>query len=726
MKKILKTSFFVFSFLALFYSSAFAFLEFKQEKDISTDTKAVRGINFNPDGTIMYITKLASDANNDTGRKSAVIQYSLSVPFDISTATKSFTTQLVGDGGSVPQIRLAHAIEFKPDGTKIFVTTNKDPTSVYQYKLTNPWDTSTLEYEIMFEVNLDDSNGEDHVRALVFKPDGTRMFVGGMRIDKIREYILSTPFDLTSGVSLGSYSDSLADADNSMRNIQFNSDGTILYIGGDEKDNMNKYTLSTPWDITTISSTPTSYDLGNDDLPRRFSNMRGFIFAANFTKLFVTDDNSSTNTIFEYSPACAGTITCSDPSNNSDVKAIIEANVELSKRIIKNNTLPIFHRIEWLRRHKNKDNLSNLNAEIDFTNEKISKLVSALKSSKKEVDRSYESDDWFKWSEGRVSLGKNKSISSSSRKFNSSGISIGADKIKKEDRDTMYGYVFQYGNDNVDIGNRGTKLDTDTYSFALYGSKLGKDHFFTNTLIGVSLLDIDQKRVTSYSDTLKGNREGQQIYGSFNFGKRIVDEDLNLNSGIKLDLGYTKLKAFREKTILGNTLADTLLYKEQNIKSALVTIGVLLDKTDTDRQEDEIINHHGRLEYIADLSPSSDAEFYYLSDQATVYNYKVDNKSKHNFKIGYGFDVTLISGWSLVGNFDRFQSAKSHSNDIYLSIGYVPIDAMKFVFDVNNFENTNLSLTNNLNGFDLKMSSNYNFLSEVPDYGANLEISNKF
>ena len=44
-KKILKTSFFVFSFLALFYSNAFAFLEFKQEKDISTDTKAVNGFD---------------------------------------------------------------------------------------------------------------------------------------------------------------------------------------------------------------------------------------------------------------------------------------------------------------------------------------------------------------------------------------------------------------------------------------------------------------------------------------------------------------------------------------------------------------------------------------------------------------------------------------------------------------------------------------------------------
>jgi hypothetical protein len=56
----------------------------------------------------------------------------------------------------------------------------------------------------------------------------------------------------------------------------------------------------------------------------------------------------------------------------------------------------------------------------------------------------------------------------------------------------------------------------------------------------------------------------------------------------------------------------------------------------------------------------------------------------------------------------------------------VPIDEMKFVFDLNNFENTSFSYTNNINGFDLKMSSNYNFISDVPDYGANIEISNKF
>ena len=673
----------------------------------------------------MYIT------NRVANKDAYIVQYSLSTPFDISTATRTFDdgagTQLTCSTSE--DMQLPHAIEFKPDGTRMFITTNKNHNNgnpgvaVYQFKLTTAWDTSTLDCEKVFEVDITGDADEDQVRTITFKPDGTRMFVGGMSRDQIREYILTTPFDLRSGVSVGSLSASLANSsDTSMRNIQLHSDGTILYVAGDGNNNMHKYTLSTPWDITTISSTSTEYDLGD-----RVSGMRGFIFTANFTKLFVTNDidPSGANTIFEYSLDCAGTITCSDASKNADVKAIIEANVELSKRIIKNNTLPIFHRIEWLRRHKNKDNLSNLNAEIDFTNEKISKLVTALKNSKKEVDRSYDSDDWFQWSEGRVSLGKNKSINSSSRDFHSYGISVGADKIKDDDRDAMHGYVFQYGNDNVDIGYKGSKLETDAYSFALYGTKLRDDHVFTDALIGVSLLDIDQKRVT-FGNILEGNREGQQIYGSFNFGKRIVDEDINLNPGIKLDLGYTKLKAFRERTIVGDSLADALLYKEQNIKSALVTLGVLLDKTDTDKEEDEIINHHGRLEYIADLSPSSDAEFYYLNSQSTVYNYKVDNKSKHNFRIGYGFDVTSISGWSLVGNFERFQSAKSHSNEIYLSVGYVPIDEMKFVFDVNNFNNTSLSFTNNVNGFDITVGSNYTLMSQTPDYGANIEVSNKF
>ena len=706
MKKIFLISIF---YIFFFCSNSFAFLEFKQEKDISSDTKHLRGITFNPDGSRMYVT---ADETNPV-----VIEYSLSVPFDISTASKTSATNLVEAGGA--NIDKPHAIEFKPDGKVMYVIHSQSTkVGVEQYNLATAWDTSTLSYDTRLSI----TNGSDvQIRALAFKTDGTRVYIAQRDHGKVIQYDLTTPWDLSSATNQVE-SNAFTGEENNLRNIQFSSDGTFMYLGGSGGDDINKYKLPTAWDVSTIIHV-TSYSISSQTV-----EMRGFKFTANFTKLYVTgdtaDSGAGTNVVYEYNLACAGTITC-DPINDEDITATIEANVELSKRIIKNNTLPIFHRIEWLRRHKNKDNLSNLNAEINFTDKKISKLVSALKNSKKEIDRSYDSDDWFQWSEGRVSVGENKSLNSSSKDFHSYGISIGADRIKEEDRDTMYGYVFQYGNDSVDIGYKGSKLDTDAYSLALYGTKLRDDDVFTDALIGVSLLEIDQKRVT-YGNTLEGNRQGQQIFGSFNFGKRVVDEDINLNSGIKLDLGYTKLKAFREKSTVANSLTDALLYKDQNIKSVLVTTGILLDKTDTDKQEDEIINHHGRLEYIADLSPSSDAEFYYLNSQSTVYNYKVDNNPKGNFRIGYGFDVTSISGWSLVGNFERFQSAKSHSNEIYLSAGYVPIDEMKFVFDVNNFNTTSLSLTNKVNGFDITVGSNYTLMSEIPDYGANIEVSNKF
>ena len=710
-------------FSLIFSQNSYAEFTFVQTKDVSSDTTGIRGINFNPDGTRMYIT------NREDDLSAYIIEYSLTTPFDISTATISFTggrpkgTALTCAAEGVGQMNYPHSIEFNPDGTRMFITTNEGIGSfsfgVWQFKLTTPWDSTTLVCEKIYEIAIGDEN---QLRTLAFKPDGTRMFIGGMRNHKLRQYDLANPFDLRSGVTPGGISDSLESADNNMRNIQFNPDGTQLFFAGNENTRMNKYSLSTAYDITTLSSTFTTFDLGS-----RTNNMMGFIFASNFTKLFVTSDDGSgsgTNQIHEYEIDCAGTITCADPSANSDVKALIEANVESAKRIIQSNTLPIFHRMEWLRRHKNKDNLSNLNAEIDFTNQTVAKFASALKSLKKEKDRSYNSDDWFEWSEGRIVLGNKHARNTSSRDFHNLGVSIGADRIKKEDRDKMYGYVFQYGTDVIHIGGNGTKINTDAYSLALYETKIRDNQVFTDGIIGISHLDIDHKRVIN-GNTLRGDREGQQIFGSINFGKRIIDEKFNLNPGIKLDLGYTKLKILREQTTIGNSLADSLIYKDQEIKTAIATIGILFDTTDA--QGDTIINHHGRLEYVGDLSSSSDADFYFINNPSTLYNYTSNNKSEHNYRVGYGIDTTSISGWSTVVNFERFGArGKGHSNELYLSLGYVPIDEIKYAFKINDFKSAGLEFTKEVNDLDLKIITNYDFLSVIPKYNTNILISNRF
>ena len=52
MKKVL----FVLFFFLLLLSNSFAEFTFVQTKDVSLDTPGIRGINFKPDGTRMYIT----------------------------------------------------------------------------------------------------------------------------------------------------------------------------------------------------------------------------------------------------------------------------------------------------------------------------------------------------------------------------------------------------------------------------------------------------------------------------------------------------------------------------------------------------------------------------------------------------------------------------------------------------------------------------------------------
>ena len=79
--------------------------------------------------------------------------------------------------------------------------------------------------------------------------------------------------------------------------------------------------------------------------------------------------------------------------------------------------------------------------------------------------------------------------------------------------------------------------------------------------------------------------------------------------------------------------------------------------------------------------------------------------------------MTSISGWSVIANFERFQTKGSgYMNEIYLSAGYVPIDGTKFAFNLidNNNMKAGFDFAKNINGFDFKF-----------DYENNLNRSNK-
>ena len=129
-------------------------------------------------------------------------------------------------------------LAFNTDGTKMFVVSYAND-SVHEYTLSTGWDVSTASYTDGFDVSSQDTEP----RGLAFSTDGTKMFISGNTGNDINEYTLSTGFD----VSTASYVDSLdvSSYDTDVRGMAFNDDGTTLFFHGQQNDKVHSWKLST-------------------------------------------------------------------------------------------------------------------------------------------------------------------------------------------------------------------------------------------------------------------------------------------------------------------------------------------------------------------------------------------------------------------------------------------------------------------------------------------------
>jgi hypothetical protein len=75
--------------------------------------------------------------------------------------------------------------------------------------------------------------------------------------------------------------------------------------------------------------------------------------------------------------------------------------------------------------------------------------------------------------------------------------------------------------------------------------------------------------------------------------------------------------------------------------------------------------------------------------------------------------------------YERNQSDNAHSDTLYLGFGYIPTDNIEYAMTLDN-DKASLSYEKDLNSFDIRMSSNYSLMSQIPEYGANLEIVSTF
>jgi len=120
------------------------------------------------------------------------------------------------------------AIAFNNDGTKMFVIDVVNPDSVYEYTLTTGFDVSTASFVDSFSVTDEETNP----RGLAFSTDGTKMFVIGPSGDDVNEYTLTTGFDVSTA-SFVDDSFKTVSQDTKPTDLAFSNDGTKMFIVGD-------------------------------------------------------------------------------------------------------------------------------------------------------------------------------------------------------------------------------------------------------------------------------------------------------------------------------------------------------------------------------------------------------------------------------------------------------------------------------------------------------------
>ena len=271
---------------------------------VSTEDALAGGLVFNPDGTKLLMLGQAGGE---------IFEYGLTTAFDISTATYSGNSFAVSS-----QDAQATGLFVSASGTQMFIAGNTSD-SIYAYDLTTAFDITTANYSgTAFSVV-----GEtDTPFGLAFNPTGSKMFVLNGTDDRIIEYALSTPFDISTASSAGVAEEFWAGGqEDSITGFAFNEDGSRMYVVGLNDDAfVFEYYLGTAFDVSTAmhaSSSEAFPVFAEDTFPFSLG------FGNSGTKMYI--GGAATGAIYQYDldPAAYTESVANDGSITSPTSVVI-------------------------------------------------------------------------------------------------------------------------------------------------------------------------------------------------------------------------------------------------------------------------------------------------------------------------------------------------------------------------------------------------------------------
>ena len=658
------------------------------------------GVEFNPDGTKMYIT--GNSANK-------VRQFNLATAFDVSTGgggAAEGTCDLTFGHHPGSQADMTN-MKFNTDGTKFFIldTHNTTGERLDAYTLSTAYDISTCTYSSSLDL------GTLENRALDFSNDGKMLFIFDQTGDySVKQYSLTNAFDISNPILVKSYSEANIKAFEAFAHgMVFSANGLKMYTTGAKEQTILQFSLSRPFDLTG------RVDVDGELILTGVTSLSGINFSNDGLKMFVTDHG--TRGVLEYNLSCSfGVAKCHDPSTDADDVATTQSQTESAKKLIKHSTSPVLNRMQWLRRNKNRANLTNQNINFQFNNEILNSLSKTLIpvffSNDASSKLNSKNSNWSVWSEGTISIGKAGDTSYSSAKdIKSSAITFGADRTYENN--IMRGIALRLGNDEVEIGNIGSALDMSAISLSFYGTDPKDENKFADTLIGISYLNSNIVNSNGL-EHVTGERNGMQLYGSYNFRNTYNYDNLNYTPKVKFDFGGTYLDKYSEKG------SSHLTYKfhEEYIGHLMTTVGTSLDQSY--EFNNKTLIPYLNLDYTADISPSSSQKFTHIS---TGDNFVLENinNSTHNFHGSIGLDLITNKGLNLMTKYTMDQSKDGNKQDFIISADYRASYNSSYALSVNE-TSTEISYKSKHNNLNFDVKSNLDFFSEDRKYGIFLKV----
>lgn len=226
---------------------------FLQSRGVSGQETSPSDIHFKPDGSAFFIIGVSGDEVN------------------------AFT---VGRGEFTLSDSTTVSIAFNDDGTKMY-TLGDQYNDVHEYDLSTAWDIYTATYNQAMGGSMETTTGtyENNPSGMAFKSDGTKLYVVGTGLDRVNEYTLSTAWDISTKSYSANFS--VSSQESAVQDITFNDDGTKMYIIGSGGDEVNEYSLSTAWDVTSASFYQAFSVSSQTTVPE------SLVFKSDGTKLFI-------------------------------------------------------------------------------------------------------------------------------------------------------------------------------------------------------------------------------------------------------------------------------------------------------------------------------------------------------------------------------------------------------------------------------------------------------